>query len=135
MWEKTKRSVLHFFSGRYGIDSLSKFLMWTGIALSIIELIVGVGLLSFLAMLLYLTVLFRMFSRNIEKRTDENQKFTAISLGFRTKYNQAKVRFKNRKEYKYIRCPHCHAWIRIKRGTGKVFLRCKACSHTFNETA
>ena len=32
----------------------------------------------------------------------------------------ARVRFQNRKQYRYFTCPKCHAWLRLPRNVGEV---------------
>ena len=50
-------------------------------------------------------------------------------------FSQARVRFKNRKEYKYFRCPKCHAWLKLKRGSGEGTLTRGKCKHAFKAKA
>ena len=57
------------------------------------------------------------------------------SAKLRTAFSQARVRFKNRKEYKYFRCPKCHAWLKLKRGSGEGTLTCGKCKHAFKAKA
>lgn len=142
IWEKIKASLgklgaslSRFMVGRYGVDKLSTTLMWTAIILLVIATFTGASLLSAVSMILYGIVVYRMFSRDRERRAAENRKFTAQVQGLRTKYSQAKVRFKNRKVYKYVRCPKCHTLTRIPRGAGSVSVRCKPCGHVFSEKA
>ena len=114
MWEKIKFTLARFMQGRYGSDALGRFLVWA-------------------ALILY--VLFRMFSRNTARRTAENAWFWNKTAKLRTAFSQARVRFKNRKEYKYFRCPKCHAWLKLKRGSGEGTLTCGKCKHAFKAKA
>ncbi len=140
IWEKIKAGMGKigsalgtFFAGRYGMDSLSTTLLWTGIALFFISLLSGIGIFSTLSVALYIFVVYRMLSKDKARRGAENRKFLAAVRGTRTKFSQSQVRFKNRKEYKYVRCPNCHSWIRLPRGAGSISVRCKPCDHVFDQ--
>lgn len=121
------------FAGRYGWDQLSRTMLWIGIAFYILDLFLRTGLLTLLGTVVYALVLFRMLSKNKEKRAAENRKYQARVGGVRTKFSQAKARFTNRKEYKYVHCPNCKAWIRLPRGAGNLSVRCRSCGHAFEQ--
>ena len=77
--------------------------------------------------------IFRMFSRNNDKRSAENRRYLAMTERRRTARRQAKARFQNRKKYKYFRCPGCRAWLRLPRGTGVVTVTCSRCHTSFTQ--
>lgn len=140
IWESIKAAfgklgagLQRFFEGRYGLDNLSKTMLWTGLILYLIDLFANTGIISLLGMVLFVLVLVRMMSKNKEKRASENRKYLARVHGIRTKFSQAKARFANRKEYKYVRCPGCRSWIRLPRGAGQLSVRCKSCNHAFEQ--
>lgn len=135
LWEKIKQTFRSFMSGRHGIDQLSTALLWGGLVLYLIDLFVGTGILSLVAMAGYIFSLFRAFSRNNVQRDMENRRFVAWTQRISRSFQQAKARFANRKEYKYFRCPNCKGWIRLKRNTGEVTVTCSRCHHTFQEKA
>ena len=137
MWEKIKRSLARFMQGRYGADSLDAALDCAALILYVLGMFVPHvgGLFSFLGLATLIYTLFRMFSRNTARRTAENAWFWNKSAKLRTAFSQARVRFKNRKEYKYFRCPKCHAWLKLKRGSGEGTLTCGKCKHAFKAKA
>jgi predicted Zn finger-like uncharacterized protein len=51
----------------------------------------------------------------------------------RTKISQARVRFANRKQFRYVHCPGCRAWIRLPRGAGAISVKCRSCNHEFQQ--
>ena len=81
----------------------------------------------------YVLCIFRMFSRNNDKRSAENRRYLAMTERRRTARRQAKARFQNRKKYKYFRCPGCRAWLRLPRGTGVVTVTCSRCHTSFTQ--
>ena len=76
---------------------------------------------------------FRMFSRNLDKRRAENRRYVTMAEKKRTERRQAKVRFQNRKKYKYFKCPSCKAWLRLPRGTGVATITCSRCHTSFTQ--
>ena len=70
-----KQKLQQFMMGRYGADQLSRVLLFVSLGILILSMLTRWGLLYWLAFLLMGYVYFRMFSRNVQKRYAENQKF------------------------------------------------------------
>ena len=134
-WAKLKNTLVMFMQGRHGPDQLGMFTLIAGLVLSLLASFTGIGLLSLLGLALYVWTLFRMFSRNQEARMKENQKYVALTSGAATKVRQFIKRQKNRKEYKYFRCPKCKVLLRLKRGCGEKEITCVRCGHQFKQKA
>lgn len=134
-WEKFKLLFARLMSGRYGADELGMAMVIAGLVLNLIDRFVGLGLPSLLGMVLYVLALYRMFSRNLDKRAAENAKYNQFFATLRTKLRQFIVRQKNRKEYKYFRCPGCRSLMRLKRGTGEKHIVCPKCRREFDQKA
>jgi len=132
-WEKIKQSLRGLMAGRHGVDQLSVALVWTGLGLYVISAIFGLGIVSLLSLALYGYTVFRMFSRNEEKRAAENRRYLSWKTRLTTEVKQARTRFKNRKQYKYFRCPNCKAWLRLPRGAGVVTVTCGRCHNSFTQ--
>ena len=132
-WSRIKSALVRFMQGRHGADNLSFFTLIAGLVISLLSSFFGSALLSFLGFGLYAWTLFRMLSRNREKRLAENRKYLALSSGVRTKSIQFVRRVKNRKDYKYFRCPNCKVLLRTKRGTGEKEITCVRCGHQFKQ--
>lgn len=93
-----------FMSGRYGFDRFSGFLS----TCSLIFIVLGalfVPFLYFLGLLLLIYCYFRILSRNIQKRYQENLKYLALEGKVTGWFATRKIRFQQRKEYHYYRCP------------------------------
>ena len=132
-WEKVKQSLRSFMMGRHGADQLGMFTLIAGLVLSLLASFTNIGLFSLLGLALYVWTLFRMFSRNTAKRAAENQAFMQWFSKVSTKVRQFIQRQKNRREYKYFRCAHCRALIRLKRGQGKVHGKCPRCQTEYDQ--
>ncbi|MDD6882869.1 MAG: hypothetical protein PUD50_04080 [Eubacteriales bacterium] len=134
-WQKMKAGFQKFMQGRHGADQLSSALIWGGLFLYILALIPALGFLWLIAMAMYVYAIFRMFSRNNEKRWAENAKYVEFSGKVRTNAKQAFVRAKNSGKYKYFRCPKCRAWLRLPRKVGEVTITCGKCGHAMKKKA
>ena len=64
-----------FMAGRYGNDQLNAALLILGLVLIVIEMLTGWGWMGMFILALLILCYFRMFSRNIQARYEENQKF------------------------------------------------------------
>ena len=133
--QKIKAALARFMQGRHGTDNLGMFTLVTGLVLSVLSMFTGSGLLSTLGLVLYIITLFRMLSRNNEKRQAENRKYIDLTSNWKTKYQQWKKRMQNRKEYKYFKCPKCKAMLRLTRGCGEKDVTCPRCQNQFKQKA
>lgn len=134
-WEKLKLQMARMMSGRNGADELGMAMLIVGLLLSMVDRFVGLGLLSLAGFVLYILAIYRMFSRNLSKRAEENARYNAFFAQFVTKLRQWWTRQKNRKEYKYFRCPQCHSLMRLKRGSGEKHIVCPKCKKEFDQKA
>lgn len=134
-WKKFKESFRRFMIGRNGPDELSMFTVTAALVLMILTSLTGSALINLLSLVLYGWCIFRMFSRNIAKRYDENRKFVEWRQKFKTTVSQWWVRIKNVKKYRYFNCPECGALLRLPRKVGEVTVTCSKCRHAFREKA
>ena len=117
-------------SGRYGFDQLNGILC----ILSLILVVLGAWLSGFLywvGLALLLWCYFRIFSRNIQKRYAENMKYLSLQNQAKDWLARQKLRFDQRKVYRYFKCPHCKQSIRVPRGRGRISITCPKCGTSF----
>ena len=131
MREKLQR----FMMGRYGNDDLGKFTLGLTIAFYIINIFLRIRLLHTLMLLSAGISLYRMLSRNHQKRYQENIKFLNLKHKFMTKWNRGKSDFEQRKTHHIYRCPTCRQKIRIPRGKGRICITCPKCKTEFTKTS
>ena len=67
-----RRRLEEFMQGRYGADEFSRFIMAVTLVLLILNMFTRIPLLYLLALVFLGYGYFRMFSRNISKRSSEN---------------------------------------------------------------
>ena len=130
-----KERFMRFMQGRYGLDAMSRFLMFFGLGLVLLSslfvnylVVQGVYALGWLVLIYSY---FRVFSRNIRKRYDENMKFLAKTAGIRGFFKKEFRQLKSRKVYHIYKCPSCKQKIRVPRGKGKIEIKCPKCGTTF----
>lgn len=134
-WEKIKSGLRRFMTGRNGPDELSFAILIVALVLMLVSSFTGSWVLDFLSLAVYIWLLFRMFSKNLEKRYAENQKYLKMRAAAKTKLSQAFVRLKNARKYKYFKCPECHTLLRLPRNVGEVTVTCGKCRHSFRKKA
>lgn len=117
--------------GRYGVDSLSKFMLGTAVVLLVFAMGFRNNFLNTLACLLVLLCYFRMFSRNYQKRAEENQKFLELKGKAATFLKREKEYFEQRKKHHIYKCPSCKQKIRVPKGKGKICITCPKCHTEF----
>ena len=87
--------------------------------------------LYLLALALLGLIYFRMLSRNVYKRQEENANICAPQYKAARRLRPVKERWKQRKDYKFFTCPSCKAVMRVPRGRGKIRIVCHKCGNTF----
>lgn len=132
-----KEKFAKFMQGRYGVDELSKFTIGAALVSIVLAMFLGIkwqGLGSFLDMLglvLIIYTYFRILSRNIQKRYEENQKYLDATYKIRVRFSKEKNLMQQRKTNHIYTCPGCGQKIRIPRGKGKIEIDCPKCHTKF----
>ena len=132
---KFKAWLYRFMAGRRGMDQFGMALYVTGLVLYILALFTRLGILNLLSLTMWIYAIYRAFSRNLVRREKENRWFLAKYQPLKRRVSQAWVRFKNRKVYKYYRCPKCKSWLKLPRHVGEKTVTCGKCGATFTKKA
>jgi predicted SprT family Zn-dependent metalloprotease len=127
-----REKLYTFMQGRYGVDTLNMVLMAGSIVVLVINMFVGHFILSVIGYILWLAVVFRMFSRQIYKRNKENEKFMNLLLPY-TRWKTLQQKRKQDPTHKYYRCSSCHQIVRLPRGHGTVVVTCPKCHKQFSK--
>lgn len=124
-----------FMAGRNGNDQLNLFLLGVAVVLAVVSAFFRSGgfgsFLSVVVLALLAYVYFRMLSRNVYKRREENGKFMRFRYDMEGRLRAAKERWVQRKDYKFFSCPSCHTNLRVPRGKGKIKIVCRKCGTSF----
>ena len=122
--------LANFMRGRYGTDELNKALLAAALVLIIVDLLVRWRFIDILTVLLLIYIYCRMFSRNINARYRENQKF----LGFISRFRRGGAPGFNRdSSHKILRCPGCGSQMRVPKGAGTILISCPHCGNKFRK--
>lgn len=124
-----RQKLARFMEGRNGMDELAR----AESVLVLVTLILSLFFwpLDILAIVLLVHMYFRVFSRNLTKRYEENQKWVNFRYHMTVRNNKRKKRFAQRKTYKFFTCPNCKQDVRVPRGHGKIMITCPKCRTEF----
>ena len=131
--QKLRDAFSRFMVGRYGTDSLNRFLTVVWLFLAIFTSFVPSLILYVVQLMLCAAVFFRMLSRNYVKRQRENATYYKLSTKVKGEFRRLTVRFRQRKTTRFFHCPFCKAPIRMPRKVGKFNVRCPRCQRTFQK--
>lgn len=129
-----------FMAGRYGVDELSRFMLYLSLFLMLSEFILNffsenavVSLISrivnLVALIIIILNLVRIFSRNHTRQYKINQWFLRTKgriIGF-FKGNRSTAD----KTKKVFKCPKCSQRVRVPRGRGRIEITCPRCRTRF----
>lgn len=127
MREKLQR----WMYGRYGYDDLNKFLMVSALICMVLSLFPKGHVFYVLAGAAMIYAYFRMFSRNISKRSQENQWFMKKTMKIRGLFAKKRREMGQLRQYHIYRCPDCRQKIRVPRGRGRIAITCRRCGREF----
>lgn len=138
---KFRESLARLLYGRYGADELYNALFFAEIILLFIGAVLTVlgkvaPLFSVISILCYIAAtgllvwaLFRFFSRDVQKRRQENQAWLSFKKRILPK-KKPKLPT-DTATHVFRACPKCRSTLRLPRQTGKHTAKCPRCSHTF----
>ena len=89
------------------------------------------AIIYILVLLLLVCIYFRMFSRNLYRRREENGKFMRVKYKVSAWLRVRHERWVQRKDYKFFTCPSCRTALRVPRGKGQIRIVCRKCGNTF----
>ena len=126
-----KERMQRFMAGRYGNDQLNQFIFIVAIISMVLEIITRQSLFYTLTLVLLILAYVRVFSRNINKRYEENMKFLQKKDAILNKFRKQKYYAAQRRNFHIYTCPQCKQKIRIPKGKGKISIPCPKCRTSF----
>lgn len=112
--------IQKFMQGRNGVDELNRILLYAVLVLYVLSIILQSLILDYMAIAGVLYLLYRMLSKNLYVRREENRKFL-------TWLETTRIKMEQRKDYKIFKCKGCGRNIRVPRGKGKIEVTCPMC--------
>ena len=127
---------IRFMQGRYGVDQFSRFTIGVAFVAIVLTMFTGtrtgIGVfLDTLGMLVLVYTYFRIFSKNIQKRYEENQKYLNFKYNRTVSWNRFKKRMAQSRAYRVYKCPMCKQEVRVPKGHGKIEITCPKCREQF----
>lgn len=127
-----KYKLARFMMGRRGFDQMSRGMLILIFILIILEVFFRRGIINRIlrlgVLVLFIYTYYRAFSRNIPKRAAENQWYLD-HVGYKLEGFIAR----DRKNYKYFKCPQCGEKMRAPKGRGRIRVNCHKCGSTFEK--
>ncbi|MEA5151072.1 MAG: hypothetical protein VB039_00515 [Oscillospiraceae bacterium] len=123
-----------FMAGRNGNDQLNIFLLIADVVLLLLAGIFSESVGKYLypvVFVLLVYIYFRMFSRNVNRRREENGKFVRLKFKISAAFRVRHERWVQRRDYKFFTCPSCKTTLRVPRGHGKIKIVCRKCGSSF----
>ena len=129
---KFRQRLERFMYGRYGTDTLGKIVIWTALVVMIVNSFINSLILYLAELFLIGYSFFRMFSKNIGKRYQENRKFEILLNKFTSFFKLNKSKWRDRKTHVFTQCPHCKVNLRLPKIKGKHTVNCPKCHRKFD---
>ena len=126
-----REKLARFMMGRYGNDHLNNVLIWSSLILLVLNIFINNSILSLIAYVLWGYSIFRMFSRKIYLRSNENIWFMAKTKKIRHHISAIRKGLKD-KANRYFVCPGCGQIVRVPKGRGKIEITCPSCHRQFD---
>ncbi len=127
-----RQHFIRFMTGRYGMDQLNIFLMATYLVLYLVFLFTRLWVLDWLVLVILFVAVFRMLSRDLDRRRSENTRFLQLVRPMVRNLHTFRTRMHDR-EHRYFKCPNCGQQMRVPRGKGRITVHCRTCGATFEE--
>jgi predicted RNA-binding Zn-ribbon protein involved in translation (DUF1610 family) len=124
--------MARFMYGRNGADQLGLFTLGAYLVVWLLQLLTGWVALVVVEYILLLGTLFRMLSRNLARRREENTKFLQTIRPIQRRWTTLRSRMQDR-EHRYFKCPNCGQQMRVPRGKGRITVHCRNCGASFEE--
>lgn len=129
--ESLKNKLIKFMVGRYGMDQLYYAMLFLALGLMVINIKVNTPILMVLSDGLILLIILRSFSRNIQKRTNENNLFLKIWNPIKKESRIFWRRIKEIRVHRYRKCPKCKKTLQLPIKRGKHTVNCPECHEKF----
>ena len=126
------KKVASWFRGRNGTDELSTCIIVVAFIVVIANIFLRSLVLTVIAAVLIVYALFRMTSKNLEARENENGVFTEFIGPVRPWLRNPAKAMGEARAYKHLKCPECGQRVRVPRGKGKIRVRCPQCKTKFD---
>ena len=127
-----RNAIQRFMYGRYGNDQLNLCLIGLYLVVYLLSAFTRVYALYWVSLVLMAVALFRLLSRNLTRRREENVRFLQ-AIAPLVRWFRLRRTIRRDKEHRYFKCPTCGQQLRVPRGKGKITVTCRGCGASFQE--
>ncbi len=124
--------IARFMYGRNGSDDICRIILILCTVLIVVNLFFRSFIISAIELALIAYATFRMLSKNVVKRRQENQKYKFFENKIKQYFLQLKNRFRDRKTHVYRKCPACKSTLRLPKVKGSHSVNCPRCKKSFH---
>ena len=133
VFERMRNGLIQFMYGRNGMDQLNRALLVAYLVVWMLRMLTAASIhgpfylvWDVLEWVLFILIMFRMFSKNLYRRREENQKW--VNWWWKVKSAGAGARARHAdKDHKYFTCKNCKAICRVPVGKGTILITCPKC--------
>ncbi len=126
-----KEKFRRFMIGRYGNDKMNQVISVIALILILVGAFAGVPVVDRMGIVLIIYIYFRAFSKNIQARYAENQRFLKLYYRITGPFAAKKAARDRNKGYKIFKCPNCKQKVRVPKGKGTISIHCPKCHQDF----
>ncbi|MCL2046716.1 MAG: hypothetical protein FWG88_10080 [Oscillospiraceae bacterium] len=126
-----RNKLRNLMTGRYGPDHLNIAMVITSFVINLLHLILRIASMLYMSWGFLVLSVFRMLSRNIERRRGENDTFIRYWWPVRTQIGRLLANVKHGKTHRFIKCNGCGNTLRVPKGSGKLQITCPKCGERF----
>ncbi len=129
-----RERIVRFMAGRNGHDELNRFLLILELLMILLAAVFRnkLGQVFWpLAIVVLVVTYYRMFSRNLVRRGEENARYLQFLNRVQSSLRLNREKWTQRKDYKFFVCPECKTALRVPKGRGKIKIVCRKCGHSF----
>ena len=125
-----REKMMRFMQGRYGNDRLGQVMLVVALICMVLSLF-RIPFISTVGLVVLILTYYRMFSRQIGKRSAENQKYLVLEWKLRARLQKRKQAMAQSRTHRIFRCPECRQKIRVPRHRGRIAISCRKCGTEF----
>lgn len=124
--------VSQWMQGRNGADALANAAVVVSVLLYVINIFARTTWLWWVALALLAYAWWRMTSRSVAARTQENELFLRRMGRLRPWLQDSPAVWREFRAYKHLKCPKCGQRVRVPRHKGRLRVSCPKCHTKFD---
>ena len=126
--DNLRYKLAQFMIGRNGFDAFCMGMLKLIVLLLLADLFIPGQILGNITLLIWICFYYRAFSRNLFRRQAENRWYLKhIDMPL------ASYISRDRKNYRYFKCPCCKQILRAPKGRGRIRVTCSRCHNIFEK--